>query len=140
MEPESVAVARGGTGVSPVCREAAWGAMSVKAVDHRRDACATGATRGRVRQISGTLGTFLMGQGLVQVLTLATGLLLVRWMAVEEFAMYRSAFAFQFIMGALVDLGLSGSIVAMIGSRRDDPAVVGGSSMQPRGTVIGCSW
>ncbi len=82
--------------------------------------------RGGAGAAAATLGTFLMGQGLVQVLTLATGLVLVRWMAVEEFAMYRSAFAFQFIMGALVDLGLSGSIVAMIGRDRDDPGVVGG--------------
>lgn len=71
------------------------------------------------------MASFVFGQGAVQALNLATGFLLVRWMTKETYAQYSVAFGFQSTVGVLVDLGFSGSIVALVGARGNDPAVVG---------------
>ncbi len=78
-----------------------------------------------LRRWSGRLLSFFLGQGAMQALNLITGFLLVRWMTKETYAQYSVAFGFQSTVGVLVDLGFSGSIVALVGSRGGDPAVVG---------------
>jgi O-antigen/teichoic acid export membrane protein len=74
----------------------------------------------------GSLGLrFLVGQGSVQALNIITGFFLLRWMSVEAYAQYSVAFGFQSTLGMLVDLGFSGSIIALVGDRGGDPEIVG---------------
>jgi O-antigen/teichoic acid export membrane protein len=79
----------------------------------------------KARSWSRRIGSFVAGQGAIQALNLVCGFLIIRWLSVEAYAQYSVAFAFQNTVGMLVDLGVSGSIVAMVGARGDDPAVVG---------------
>ncbi len=71
------------------------------------------------------LGEFFLGQGAIQLLSLVTGFLVIRWLSVESYAQYSVAFGFQSSVGMLVDLGFSGAIIALVGRRIDDPAVSG---------------
>jgi O-antigen/teichoic acid export membrane protein len=74
----------------------------------------------------GNLGLrFLVGQGSVQALNILTGFFLLRWMSVEAYAQYSVAFGFQSTLGMLVDLGFSGSIIALVGERGAEPEIVG---------------
>ncbi|MFN3683192.1 MAG: hypothetical protein ACK41F_04570 [Fimbriimonadaceae bacterium] len=81
--------------------------------------------RERLRRWSRLLATFLTGQTLVQGLNVLTGFLLLRWMSVEAYAQYTVANSFQGTIGILTDLGVSGSIVALVGQRIHDKRVVG---------------
>ena len=71
------------------------------------------------------MGEFFLGQGAIQLLSLVTGFLIIRWLSVESYAQYSVAFGFQSSVGMLVDLGFSGAIVALVGPRISDPAVTG---------------
>lgn len=62
---------------------------------------------------------------MVQILNLATGFFLIRWLRVDDYAMYSVATGFQGTVGILVELGLGSSIVALLAGRTD-PQVVGG--------------
>lgn len=73
----------------------------------------------------GPLLAFLVGQPAVQFLNLLTGFFLIRWLDVEQFAMFGIAFAFQSAITQLTDLGFSGSIIALAGGRGHDPDVLG---------------
>jgi len=64
---------------------------------------------------------FLAGQGSVQVLNLVSGFYYCA--KVEAYAQYSVAFGFQNTLGVLVDLGISGSIVALVGDRSDKEIV-----------------
>lgn len=77
------------------------------------------------RRRTGRLAAFLGGQAATQGLSVVTGLLLLRWLTVEAYAQYSIAFAFQRVLSVLADLGLQGSVVALVGSRGSDPSVVG---------------
>lgn len=79
----------------------------------------------RFRRLSALLFSFLAGQGSVQVLNLVSGFFLLRWLSVEAYAQYSVAFGFQSTLGMLVDLGFSGSIIALVGDRAGDKAIVG---------------
>ena len=79
----------------------------------------------KVRAWTRRIGSFVVGQGAIQALNLACGFLIIRWLSVEAYAQYSVAFAFQNTVGMLVDLGVSGSIVAMVGGRGNEPAVLG---------------
>lgn len=79
----------------------------------------------RLKRWRGVLFSFLIGQGSVQALNLITGFFLLRWMSVEAYAQYSVAFSFQSTLGILVDLGFSGSIIALVGERGSDAEVVG---------------
>jgi O-antigen/teichoic acid export membrane protein len=68
--------------------------------------------------------TFLAGQGSIQFLNLLSGFFLLRWLSVEAYAQYSIAFGFQSTLGILVDLGLSGSIIALVGERINDKQVI----------------
>ena len=79
-------------------------------------------TKGQIRLIS----SFLVGQGVVQFIQLLTGFLLIRWLTVEQYAQYSVAFAFQSTAQILVELGFSGSVIALVGSRIYNREVLGG--------------
>ena len=71
------------------------------------------------------LSQFLTGQIVIQALNFLTGFLLLRWLSVTAYAQFSVAFAFQSTLGMLIDLGFSGSIVALVGSRGGDADIVG---------------
>src|SRR5829696_4795754 len=71
------------------------------------------------------LASFGIWQIASQATQLFTGLLLVRWMTVEAYAQYGLVVGFQNVASQLVDVGFSGSIIALVGARANDPAVVG---------------
>ncbi len=79
----------------------------------------------RLKHWTVLISTFLAGQGSVQLVNLISGFLLLRWMSVEAYAQYSVAFGFQNTLGMLVDVGFSGSIVALVGDRISDKEVVG---------------
>lgn len=81
--------------------------------------------RSRFAHWRAPLQSFLVGQPSVQLLNLITGFFLIRWLDVNEFAMFGMAFAFQSTVTQLTDLGFSGSIIALAGSRGRDPDVLG---------------
>jgi O-antigen/teichoic acid export membrane protein len=60
-----------------------------------------------------------------QAIQILTGFLLVRWMTVESYAQYGLVLGFQNMLGQLVDLGFSSSIIALVGSRVGDRFAVG---------------
>ncbi len=78
-----------------------------------------------VRRRLRVLLVYLTGQGLVQFTNLLTGFLLLRWLTVENYAQFIVAFTFQLTLGFLTDLGFSATIVALVGPRGNDPAVIG---------------
>jgi O-antigen/teichoic acid export membrane protein len=68
---------------------------------------------------------YLTGQGLVQLLSLSVGLLLLRWLNVDNYAQFSVAFGFQTTLSMLTDLGFAGTIIALVGPRGNDSEVVG---------------
>ena len=74
----------------------------------------------------GRVGKFFAGQLAVQLLAFVTGLLVLRWMSEAEYAKTGVVLGFQAMFAAFVDLGVGGSLVALIGGRGDDSRVVGG--------------
>ncbi|UAB84438.1 hypothetical protein INR75_20175 [Zunongwangia sp. SCSIO 43204] len=68
---------------------------------------------------------FIAGQGAVQFVQLLSGFFLIHWLSVEDYAQYSIAFAFQSTAQVLVELGVSGSVVALVGNRVNDKAVLG---------------
>jgi hypothetical protein len=79
----------------------------------------------RVIKWRAPLISFLIGQPAVQLFNLVTGFLLLRWLDVQQYAMLGIALAFQMTVNQLTDVGFSGSIVALSGSRGQDPNVLG---------------
>jgi O-antigen/teichoic acid export membrane protein len=69
------------------------------------------------------LAAFVVGQGLVQALNLATGFFFVRWLTVQDYAAYSLVMGFQGTLGILVELGLAGSITALLAGRTDPIAM-----------------
>ncbi|WP_291275021.1 hypothetical protein [Flavobacterium sp.] len=72
-----------------------------------------------------TIVHFGIGQGILQFANLLTGFLVLRWLSKEDFAQFSIVFGFQSMITLLVDLGLSGAIIALIGNRVNDTLVVG---------------
>jgi O-antigen/teichoic acid export membrane protein len=81
--------------------------------------------RDKLLHWSRKLGTFFVGQGAIQLLNLLTGFLIIRWLSVEAYAQYSLAFGFQSSVGMLVDLGFGSGVIALVGSRVNDPGVAG---------------
>jgi O-antigen/teichoic acid export membrane protein len=104
--------------------------IAVKSADSWLGSLLPAAARGhrlwpRAEQWLLKLGEFFLAQGCLQVLMAVGGFLLLRWMAVEDYAVFTLAFAIQSAMIAFVDVGFSGSIVPLVGSRTGDRAVIG---------------
>jgi len=79
----------------------------------------------RRRRAATIIASFFLGQGAVQGVQVLMGLLLVRWLSVEAFAQFGLTFGFQLAMNTLMDLGISSTIIPLVGDRRDDRALVG---------------
>ena len=71
------------------------------------------------------LAGFFLGQGSVQALNILTGFLLLRWLSVEQYAIYALVSSFQATVGILVEMGLAGSLTGLLAGRIDK-ATVGG--------------
>jgi O-antigen/teichoic acid export membrane protein len=71
------------------------------------------------------VAVYLTGQGLVQIITLLIGLLMLRWLAVTEYAQFSLAFSFQTTFSMLTDMGITATITALVGTRINDARVVG---------------
>jgi len=70
------------------------------------------------------LGDFAAGQIVTQLLTMLAGFVALRTMSVGDFAQYSLAFGFTSVLGALVDAGLTRSIVALVGERTHDSDLI----------------
>ncbi len=79
----------------------------------------------RVKRWSRVLLHFAAGQAGIQLIGLLTGFFLLRAMSVQAFAQYSAAFAFQTTLMLLVDMGFSGSIIALVGDRGHEPITIG---------------
>lgn len=81
------------------------------------------ATRSRMERWAAQLTRFVVGQGAMQAVNLITGFLLIRWLSVESYAIYSLTTGFQGTIGLLAELGLGGSIVALLGGRTDSHSI-----------------
>jgi O-antigen/teichoic acid export membrane protein len=68
---------------------------------------------------------FFLGQGALQGIGAVGGFLLVRHLSLDSYAQLGLVTAFQAVVAVLMDLGFAGTIVPLVGARRDDRAVVG---------------
>jgi O-antigen/teichoic acid export membrane protein len=87
------------------------------------------------------LVVYLGGQGAVQLLSLSVGLLLLRWLSLDNYAQFSVAFGFQTTLSLMTDLGFAGTIIALVGPRGNDPAVVGAyirSGRRMRNVMLAC--
>jgi O-antigen/teichoic acid export membrane protein len=91
-------------------------------VTARRQSLATAGLARTTRMLSGVLAA----QAAVQAIGALSGFLLVRWMSVESFAEYTVAFGFTTTLSNMVDLGFASAVIALVGTRVDDPEIVGG--------------
>ncbi|MEM8867184.1 MAG: oligosaccharide flippase family protein [Verrucomicrobiota bacterium] len=71
------------------------------------------------------LVAFTVGQTAWQLLRMGTGFALIRFLTKEDYATYTLVFTMQAMASVFVDLGLSGSLVALIGDKYKDRRVVG---------------
>lgn len=79
----------------------------------------------RIVQLAAKVGPFLAGQGASQFLALATSLLLLRALNVEQYAQYSLAIGLQMTASSLANLGLNQCIIPLVGTRVDDRQLVG---------------
>ena len=77
-------------------------------------------------RIGRLVGGVLSLQMLAQVLMFLSGLLLLRWLSVEQYAQYTVAFGFLATLSALVDMGVPVAVMPLIGDRAGDRKVFGG--------------
>jgi O-antigen/teichoic acid export membrane protein len=96
----------------------------------------------RIRRHLGTLMRFFTGQVVLQGITALTGLCLVRWLAVADFAVFGLSLTLQQALGLIVDLGVTSAIMALTGDQYRKVAVLGryvqaGLHLRSRLLVIG---
>jgi len=70
-------------------------------------------------------GALLSAQALAQALTVVTGFLLLRWLSVDAYAQYTVALGFLATLSVMIDLGISGAVMPLVGDRARDPRVFG---------------
>ncbi len=85
---------------------------------------------------------FFTGQVALQGVTAFTGLCLVRWLAVADFAVFGISLTLQQALGLIVDLGVTSAIMALTGEQYRDGAVLGryvqaGLHLRSRLLIIG---
>lgn len=68
---------------------------------------------------------FATGQGSIQLIQIVSGLLLLRWLDVREYAQYGLAAAFLATFRIFVEMGLPGAVAALVGDRFNDSNHVG---------------
>jgi O-antigen/teichoic acid export membrane protein len=69
--------------------------------------------------------TFMGGQGAAQGLNLLCGLLILRWLPMGDYSQYGLVYGYQMLVNSGLDLGFSGTIVALVGHRINDKSVIG---------------
>lgn len=79
----------------------------------------------RLSAVFSRLAPFLGGQIGVQGINFLTGFLLLRWLAIPDYAQFGLVFSFQTLFCSLVDLGLAGAIVALCGQNAARREIVG---------------
>jgi hypothetical protein len=79
----------------------------------------------RGQRILGVLTSFVLGQGAAQGLNVLVGLFMVRHLSIESYAQLGLATGFQLMFSTLMDLGFAGTIVPLVGTDRNDRALVG---------------
>jgi O-antigen/teichoic acid export membrane protein len=102
--------------------EADWSEVQV---DTLRPVVAPEGRSAQGRRATAIVLSFLLGQGPLQLVQILSGFLLVRWLSVEAWAQYGLASGLQLTMGILMDLGIAGTIIPLVGHRRDDPGIIG---------------
>jgi O-antigen/teichoic acid export membrane protein len=80
---------------------------------------------GKLKAALRLVTTFLAGHGALQGLNIITGLFLIRALSIEAYAQYSLAMAFQVTAISLTNLGLTDTIIPLVGSRGKDLAIVG---------------
>lgn len=79
----------------------------------------------RLRFWARKIGHFGIWQIAYQALQLFTGLLLANWLSIEAYSQYGVAMGFQNMLNILTDLGITGSIIALVGDRIHDRETIG---------------
>ena len=79
----------------------------------------------KVHRIAKISGTFFLGQGALQGVNILIGLYLVRTMSIEAYAQFALAVGFQQTVGLLMDLGITSTIIPLVGTHVDDKILVG---------------
>jgi O-antigen/teichoic acid export membrane protein len=79
----------------------------------------------RGRRLFRVVTGYFVGQGATQGISIIAGLFLVRHLSLEAFAQFGLAMGFQAVFANLMDLGLTSTIIPMVGERRDDRSLVG---------------
>lgn len=72
------------------------------------------------------LASFFTGQISVQLIQLISGFLLIRFLTLEEYAQYGAYLAFQMVFVMLVEMGISQSIIPLVGTRITDKQLIAG--------------
>lgn len=75
-------------------------------------------------RIARLLAKLLSAGAAAQFLGVLTGLALLRWLPVEDYAQYTVAYGFSATLTALVDVGLAGAIMPLVGERAPDRSVL----------------
>jgi hypothetical protein len=110
--------------VSPT--DPATAALGPKAATPDPGAGAGGLVRRqRIRARLGTLLRFSAGQLALQGITAFTGLCLVRWLTVADYAVFGLSLTLQSALGLIVDLGVTSAIMALTGDQYRNGAVLG---------------
>ncbi len=100
--------------------------MSHDAPIREAEALKTSAFRGiRFRKTAALTLRFFLGQGSVQAIGILTSFYLLRALSIEAYAQFSFTMSFQQLAGLLMDLGFAGTVIPLVGSRRDDPVLVG---------------
>ncbi|MEM7790761.1 MAG: hypothetical protein AAF546_05110 [Verrucomicrobiota bacterium] len=71
------------------------------------------------------MATYFFGQGSTQVIQLVTGFIIINFLTKDEYATFALVLAFQSMANVLVELGITRSLVPLIGKEYDDKALVG---------------
>jgi len=71
------------------------------------------------------LSEFFFCQTSVQALNLLTGFMLLRWLDVEQYAIYTLLVGFQGTVGILAEMGLGNSLIGLLAGRTDKETVGG---------------
>ncbi len=83
------------------------------------------ARHSRFRRIASVVFAFFLGQGAMQVISVLTGLFLIRALSVSDYAKFGLASGFQATTSVLMDLGCASTIIPLVGERALDIDVVG---------------
>ncbi|MEM8867179.1 MAG: hypothetical protein AAGC73_02820 [Verrucomicrobiota bacterium] len=71
------------------------------------------------------IATYFFGQGATQVIQLTTGFIIINFLTKEEYATFTLVLALQSMANVLVELGITRTLVPLIGKRYNDQDVVG---------------